>query len=332
MRASVIIPSYNAASTLPETIESILPQLTEQDEIIIVDDGSTDNTKDLVSLYLNKRIRYIWQPNSGGPASPRNRGIAAARGEYIFLFDSDDIMLPGKIEDSLAALSEHPDSGLLFTNFKTIDEHGNTLRNRFLDSYSFIKKIQNNPKKAVFRLPAPEPWLYLSKQNFIGTSGVVIPKSIFLDVGYFDEEIQNGDDRDMWFEIAKRYNIIYLSNEYHEYRVHQNSISSGNATKRATNKIKVLERQLKNSSTTKFQGNINREFKLNIRKLISKNYHDIACEQVNSGNHLSALKSIFRSIAHYPSKNSLSLLMKISLGQNLLGKMRKTKKLLKKNG
>lgn len=317
MRASVIIPSYNAASTLPETIESILPQLTEQDEIIIVDDGSTDGTENCIRSYISNRVRYIRQDNSGGPASPRNTGIKAAKGKYIFLFDSDDLMLPAKIETSISILERNSDAGLLFTNFNTIDEQGHLLRHRFLDDYDFIKRLKSMEEGPVYRIEPPHACLQLAKENYIGTSGTVFPSSILTDLGYFDEKLKNGDDRDMWFRITRKYPSIYIDNELHLYRIRLGSISSGAATKRAQSKIKALEKQLENP--------LSQEYKQDIERLLSRNYHDIAVDAMNNNHQSLAFKNVIAALRHDFSKNNLGLLCKILMGSFFLKQARKLK-------
>ena len=191
---SIIVPSFNAANTLPETLASIVPQLSEHDEIIVVDDGSTDETPDVMEGWSTSRVRYVRQANSGGPASPRNRGIREANGSLIALFDSDDIMLPGKLEATRQAFSHYPDAGLLFTNFSTIDELGNVLSSRFLDSYTFTGPFCAKDEACV-RIEPPEAYRALGSENYIGTSGVVIPRKVFDRLGGFDESLTNGDDR-----------------------------------------------------------------------------------------------------------------------------------------
>src|SRR5688572_23675076 len=108
-KISVVIPSYNAAQYLPAAIESVLGQDYKNLEVVIVDDGSTDNTPEVVGRF-GKFVEYNrLENNGGGPARPRNIGIRAASGDYIALFDSDDLMLPGKLIEQSEFLSEFKD-------------------------------------------------------------------------------------------------------------------------------------------------------------------------------------------------------------------------------
>lgn len=95
---SVVIPTYNRAEKLRKTIQSVVSQSFSDFEILVIDDGSTDDTREMVSSFLDKRIRYDWAPNSGGPATPRNRGIDMATAEWICFLDADDIWYPDKLE------------------------------------------------------------------------------------------------------------------------------------------------------------------------------------------------------------------------------------------
>lgn len=270
---SIVIPSFNAAETLPSTLKSVIPELGSHDEVVVVDDGSTDDTAQVVHGFNDDRIRYIFQPNSGGPASPRNRGIRAARGELIFLFDSDDLMLPGKVALGRAAYQDNPDAGLLFSNFMTIDEDGEILNSCFLDSYEFTGSFAGSEKCVRFEIPLA--YRALARENFIGTSGVAIPKAVLDEVGSFDESLRNGDDRDMWFRLTRKYPTVYIPQVLHSYRVGQNSISKGSAHKRTPAKLKVLERQLADP--------LDKAFENDIRELIADNYHAMAYESFSSG-------------------------------------------------
>lgn len=270
---SIVIPSFNAAETLPPTLRSVIAELGPSDEVVVVDDGSTDDTASVVSDFGDSRIRYIHQPNSGGPASPRNRGISEARGELIFLFDSDDLMLPGKIAVAKAAYHDNRDGGLFFTNFMTIDEDGNTLNPRFLDDYDFTGPFSKT--ESFVRFEPPVAYRALARQNFVGTSGVAVPKAVLDEIGPFDETLRNGDDRDMWFRLTRQYPTVYIPQIHHCYRVGQNSISKGSAHKRTPAKLKVLERQLAHP--------LDQAFEADLRELIADNYYALAYESFYDG-------------------------------------------------
>lgn len=272
--ATVVIPSFNAAGTLPETLRSVIPELGPCDEVIVVDDGSSDDTAEVVQAFNDDRIRYIYQSNSGGPARPRNRGIAEARGKLIFLFDSDDLMMPGKIEAAKTAYLSYPDVGLIFSNFMTINKEGKTLTARFLDAYELTGPFAVSDRPV--RLEVPVACRAMARENFVGTSGVAIPKWVFNRIGPFDETLTNGDDRDMWFRVTRHFPAVYIPQVFHCYRIGENSISMGSAHKRTPAKLKVLEQQLADP--------LDEVFANDLRELIADNYHALAYESFSKGN------------------------------------------------
>lgn len=313
---SIIVPSFNAANTLPETLASIVPQLSEHDEIIVVDDGSTDETPDVMEGWSTSRVRYVRQANSGGPASPRNRGIREANGSLIALFDSDDIMLPGKLEATRQAFSHYPDAGLLFTNFSTIDELGNVLSSRFLDSYTFTGPFCAKDEACV-RIEPPEAYRALGSENYIGTSGVVIPRKVFDRLGGFDESLTNGDDRDLWFRVTRQEVVLFLPDCYHAYRIGSSSISKGSARKRTPSKIKVLERQLDNP--------LDDEFARSIRSLVSDNYCALAYESFQKSEMGRCRAEAIQALNASINSTALKLYLLSFLGSRLAARIRQLK-------
>ncbi len=242
---SVVIPTYNSARYLPGTIESVLSQSWQDFEIIIVDDGSTDNTQEVVGDFNSNKIRYMRIENSGGPARPRNVGIHHARGKYISLFDSDDLMAKEKLEEAVGFLERYPKLGLVFANFERCNERGEGIPGTFLDGLTAFEKIQ---KKQVgekwFIIESVVAYQEMFRQNFIGTSGVVAPKAVFLSVGGFDESIAGPEDRDMWLRISRQYSMGYLDIVGHQYRLRQSGIMGRGPSVLAPYRIRIWRKQL----------------------------------------------------------------------------------------
>src|SRR5882672_1834830 len=94
---SIVIPTYNRAAKLKLTLDSVIAQTFTDFEVLVMDDGSSDNTREMVESFRDSRIRYQWAPNSGGPATPRNRGIDAAVADWICFLDADDRWYPDKL-------------------------------------------------------------------------------------------------------------------------------------------------------------------------------------------------------------------------------------------
>lgn len=127
---SVVIPSYNYGAYIGETIESVLAQLHEADELIVVDDGSTDDTRSKMEPYLeNKRVRYIYQEN-GGVSVARNHGASLAANEYLYFLDADDQVLEGGLDTLRRAAADHPDAAMVIGGHVTDDFRGNRRTHR----------------------------------------------------------------------------------------------------------------------------------------------------------------------------------------------------------
>ena len=124
---SVIIPAYNHAKYLSEAIQSVLNQTYQNFEILIVDDGSTDNTRQVVQNYTDQRIKYIYQENRGLAAS-RNAGLRVTQGEYVAFLDADDIFLPHKLEVQLDWFEAHPSCGMVFSGFYFMNDRGEPIK------------------------------------------------------------------------------------------------------------------------------------------------------------------------------------------------------------
>ncbi|MGL5192222.1 MAG: glycosyltransferase family 2 protein, partial [Chroococcales cyanobacterium] len=123
---SVIIPAYNAEKTIQETIESVLNQTFPDFELIVINDGSTDRTLEIVSGLTDSRLQVFSFPNSG-PQKSRNRGISLATGDYLSFIDADDLWTPDKLERQLQSLQEHPEAAVVYSWTDFIDESGQPL-------------------------------------------------------------------------------------------------------------------------------------------------------------------------------------------------------------
>lgn len=203
---SIIMPTYNRSKTLAQSIESVLKQTYKDWQLIVVDDGSTDNTEDLMAAYKDdKRIIYYKQANAG-PIKARNNGARLAEGEWLAFLDSDDEWLPEKLEKQLA-MAEGKGDVLIFGNFFYVDETGKIIGEFFKDkSQPYSGKI----------LP------HLLLDNFILTSSVLVNKKIFDEVGGFNEKLDLtiGEDYELWLRIADKAEFYFVAEPIANYRVH----------------------------------------------------------------------------------------------------------------
>lgn len=187
---SVIIPTYNRGWTLKEAIDSVLAQDFTDFELIVVDDGSSDNTQDILSSYKEDII--VLKQNNKGVSSARNRGIASASGQYVSFLDSDDLWLPQKLSIQIYFFNTNPEALICQTEEKWI-------RNGI-----FV-----NPKKRHRKLSGNifEPSIYLC---LVSPSAVMIKRSLFEKTGMFDESLPACEDYDMWLRVSCRYPVYLI--------------------------------------------------------------------------------------------------------------------------
>ncbi len=194
-RVSVVIPTYNYAHFICNAVDSVLAQTYQDYEIIVVDDGSRDNTGDVLAPY-GDRIRCVRQENAG-PSTARNKGIGLAQGELIAFLDADDCWLPDKLEKQVRFLDANPEFGMVFSDMSHCVDgdmvHAAYLRER---GYRYVAQgsIYNN----------------LLREGFIFTPTVMLRSKCLDLVGVFDVTMCNCEDVDLWFRMADRYQIGFL--------------------------------------------------------------------------------------------------------------------------
>jgi glycosyltransferase involved in cell wall biosynthesis len=212
-RISVIVPSFNSAEFIADGIRSILNQTYPAYEIIVVDDGSTDNTA-AVLLAFGDGIQCIYQENRG-PAAARNAGIRIARGDYICFLDADDLWLPNKLQVQLDFMEQHPDIALVFSDMEEIDK-GKVVHRSYFAKTMFRPDLDPS---------VPDAALKLLIENFILTPMVTARREVFAVAGLFDEALRVSEDRDLWARIAARFRIACLPLVLGRRRIHTNNVS-----------------------------------------------------------------------------------------------------------
>jgi teichuronic acid biosynthesis glycosyltransferase TuaG len=195
VKVSVIIPTYNRAQQVQKAVESVLIQTFRNFEIIVVDDGSTDNTEELLRKLAG--IRYIRIGHSGFPAVTRNTGIREASGNYIAFLDSDDTWLPEKLEKQVILLDGNDEIGLVCTN-----------------GYK-VRKGEDRKEK-FFTLSSDHCGFLLDKllkRNFVITSSVLVRKELLQMTGLFSEsmDLRRSQDYDLWLRVAAVSEIYFLA-------------------------------------------------------------------------------------------------------------------------
>ncbi len=211
-KVSVITPTYNCKPFLSEAIESVLAQTFQDWELIIIDDGSTDNTRAAIERFFNDpRVVYIFQENRG-LACARNSGFKAAKGEYLALLDADDRWKPERLKETVAALDANPDVGLVHAHSLRITEDNKPIEvvkrdNRYLSGNLF---------KAIFL-----------RQAQISCPTATFRKACVDTVGLMDENLarMGVEDREYWLRIARRYPVLFIDKVLAYYRIRQSSMS-----------------------------------------------------------------------------------------------------------
>jgi glycosyltransferase involved in cell wall biosynthesis len=201
---SVVIPTFNYGHCVAEAVESALAQTYAPVEVIVVDDGSTDDTRARLEPYRG-RINYVYQPNQGLSAA-RNTGIRAARGSLVALLDSDDAFHPRKLELQVAHLRAHPDVGLVATDCFTEPER----------KWPAVAEPVRAVRETLRRVVAPARF---------APSSVLVRRECFDAVGLFDPTLRSVEDKEMWIRIAARCPVVRLAAPLCWYRVQPGSMS-----------------------------------------------------------------------------------------------------------
>lgn len=241
---SVVIPAWNAADTLPSTLETVFAQTWPSVQVVVVDDGSTDGTADVLASY-GEQITWESIANSGGPSRPRNRGVALSEGAFIAFFDSDDLMEPDKLARAMAVLGKHPEVGLVCSEFRSINPAGQILQDEYLQGYRrFRGQLSPTELPKTGLLESTAAFQELLRANFVGTSSVVCRHEALAAAGPFDESMKNADDIDMWLRMAAAgTGFAFIDQALHAYRITPGGVTARGAA-RIPAIIAGLEKQI----------------------------------------------------------------------------------------
>ena len=204
---SVIIHTYNNEKFIAETIESVLNQTYKDYEIIVVDDGSVDGTRDALQPYMQK-IRYHYKEN-GGIASAKNTGIRLSKTEFIAFLDHDDLWVPDKLKLQMEYFNQNPQVGLVYAKYT---------------SFRGDKELRTKPEKGY------SGWIFkeLLSKSFMQTSTVMVKRECLNAVGPYDESFSLGDEYDMFLRISKRFQCGFIDKGLTRYRAHDTNASKDN--------------------------------------------------------------------------------------------------------
>jgi glycosyltransferase involved in cell wall biosynthesis len=204
-KVSAIIPVYNCAKYVGKSIESVLVQTHRPHEIIVVDDGSNDGTREALRPYLDSII-YIYQENAGEPAA-RNTGILHSSGEYVAFLDADDLWLPDKLQLQMDYFASHPECSLVYTDMTTFNENGILVES----VRAFYGRVYRSGK--IFP--------HVFRETLFGSGSVAFRKDCCEKVGYFDESFLIGSDYEMWLRMSRHFEFGFVDKPLLMYRQHQ---------------------------------------------------------------------------------------------------------------
>lgn len=226
---SILMPVFNAAPYLAEAIESAMQQRYRSFELLIVDDGSSDDSGEIAMRYSRQtpdRVRVLRQANAGLPTA-RNRALAMARGDYFALLDADDRWRPEHLDVAMAAFDADPDLGLVHANIRRIDAYGQPI--------DVPHRLWNQQSDAYVALAL--------RREHVACPTAVFSRDCVRCVGDFDTQFTGlgCEDRDLWLRIAERYRVRYLDVVVADYRVHANSMSRQQA-RMASARLRLLNK------------------------------------------------------------------------------------------
>lgn len=292
MRFSIVIPTYNRAHFLSTAIKSVLNQRYTDWELIVVDDGSTDNTKEVVMRYNDKRIKYIYQENAERSVA-RNNGIKQAKGEYICFLDSDDYYLPEKLSNFKKAIEKLELSPFLFYDGLILE---------FQEKRSFVKIPKKNNAETTHEFLL---------QNPIGPLQVCGRRELFIK-NMFNPNLRIGEDVELWLRMANHTEFIAVDSYQTSAIEHDDRSVNLKKYNSAKEQLKQLELIFSNYTTQQISKKVR-------GKVLSNCYFNSAKHYMLNGMKTKAMKeiihSIFTDLKHHQLKHRVYCLLKLLFGK-----------------
>lgn len=277
-KVSVIIPTYNRGNLIKRAVDSVLSQTFKDFEIIIIDDGSKDDTKEVLAPYMD-RVRYVPQAN-GGISKARNRGIELAQGQYIAFLDSDDYWAPEKLQMQTDILDGNPKIGIVYVRMPIVDEHGNVLGMK-------PNGVSGKNFQELLRVWGDLP-----------TSSVMTRKECFDRVGVFDPNLPPMEDIDMWIRIAYHYDLHEIEGKVLAYYWRHDHQITKDLVKVYSGLVKIHAKILESFK----DADIPRD--LLVRKLV-KNQYTLSRVYSSQKKFKEAFENVSQAIGRYPAVGAL---------------------------
>jgi glycosyltransferase involved in cell wall biosynthesis len=288
---TVVIPCHNAAKYIAATLRSVLAQPACQLEVLVIDDGSTDGSADLVEQSFSQ-VRVLRQANQG-VAAARNHGIAQAGHEWIAFVDADDIWLPGKLQAQWSRLQDQPEARMCYTGWKVWPTHEVEPDPALMAQLSAQANSSDPPQRR-----GPSGWIYPELLNdcVVWTSTVLAQRSLLQELAGFDASLHVGEDYDLWLRASRITPIVRVDVPFALYRLH-----AANLTKRVPGrnyKGEVVERALQRWGMSSPDGRRADEAK--VKRGLARSWADFAGATLLAGNAGAALGAAARSLKTSP--------------------------------
>ncbi|MFL6696771.1 MAG: glycosyltransferase [Vitreoscilla sp.] len=301
---SVVIPCFNAARYIASAIRSVLDQQWPDLEIIVVDDGSTDGSADLVATTF-PQVRLIRQANAGA-AHARNRGILEARGTWIAFIDADDLWLPGKLSAQAALSHSDPTARIVYTAWQVW--RGEAPSPSAADQASLLAQAGEPARWA-----GPSGWIYadLLLDCAVWTSTVVAHRTLFEEIGVFDTSLRVGEDYDLWLRASRVTPILRVDRPCAIYRLHPASIT--HAAPRENYRSIVVSRAIARWGYGQEQAGS--AVRARVRRALALSWSDFAASNLKAGDFGRARRSALKSLRTDPTHVvAWKVLVKTALG------------------
>lgn len=286
---SIIIPTYNCALYIAETITSVLNQSFKDIELIVVDDGSTDATRDIVASF-GQPVRLVTQANAGVCVA-RNRGISEAAGKYICLMDHDDYWFPHKLARQVSILEQQPETGVVYSSFILWHRDESTGQFPSPDSFDLNTYLDDT-------VPEFSGWIYhqFLIDCWMLTSTAMFRAEIFDQCGLFDESLPYSEDWDLWLRISRSYPFVQLRRPTTLYRQHA---QQGNRLARDIDyRTRLLQDAVKKWGLCSQDGRCVTRHAFN--KQLATYHSSFALGHLRAGNRKLAITALLKSWTTYP--------------------------------
>jgi glycosyltransferase involved in cell wall biosynthesis len=218
----VVTAAYNAARYLPLSVRSALGQTYADVEVHVIDDGSTDDTQEVLEEFRNDRRVHVHRQPNRGQACAKNRGIRESRGALIAFLDADDVWYPDKLERQVPRLLREPTAGVIYSDLSWIDGEG--------------REIPTPPRRYYSGRITDRLFI----DNFVNFNTTLVKRECFDQLGIFDETLSMGIDWDLWLRVSTRYEFLYLDERTMGYRIWPGQMSN-NSDRRFECTLRIMK-------------------------------------------------------------------------------------------